>query len=41
MNRINRIDQSKALKDMRRIVEVDKNGLLARVELAERGKFVV
>lgn len=41
MNRVNKIDQAKALKDMQKNVQSDKNLLLTKAETAQQRKFII
>lgn len=41
MNRVNKIDQAKALKDMQKNIQSDKNLLLTKAETAQQRKFII
>lgn len=40
MNRINKLDQVKALKDMQKNVQSNKNLLITKAETAQQRKFI-
>lgn len=41
MNRVNKLDQAKALKDMQKDVQSNKNLLLSKAETAQHRKFII